>query len=145
MSYRLHPALIDDLGLVAALQTECERMSRYTHATIVQRIDKIQEKIPDDQALCLYRIAQESINNAIKHADAGIIELMLTLERQSLVLTVRDNGKGFDPAGSSVHTGLGLSSMCERAQLAGGSWEIRSQPGRGTTVSAIVPVQGVAK
>ena len=145
MSYRLHPALIDDLGLVAALQTECERMSRYTDAVLVERVDEIREKIPADLALCLYRIAQESTHNAIKYADADTIEVVLNLEKQSLVLTVRDNGKGFDPAESSVEKGLGLSSMRERAQLAGGSLEIRSQPGKGTTVIAIVPIKGAVK
>lgn len=141
MSHRLHPALIDDLGLVAALQTECERMNRYTSASIVERIDEIQEKVPPDLALCLYRIAQESIHNAIKYADADTIEIILSLEKHVLVLTVRDNGRGFDPEGS-VEAGLGLSSMRERAQLAGGSLKIRSRPGKGTTVSAIVPMKG---
>lgn len=145
MSYRLHPALIDDLGLVAALQTECAKMRRYTNATIVERIDEIREKIPADLALCLYRITQESLHNAIKYAEAGTIEIVLNLERQSLILTVRDNGKGFELAAGSAGTGLGLSSMRERAQLAGGSLEIRSRPGSGTTVSVIVPMQGAVK
>jgi len=145
MSYRLHPSLIEDLGLVAALQTECERMRRYTDAVIVDQIDKVQREIPNETALCLYRIAQEAINNAIKYANADTIEIVLMREQQSLVLSVRDNGKGFDSKDDPLQSGLGLSSMRERAEIACGSLEIRSQGGKGTTVSAIVPIQGAVE
>ena len=145
MSYRLHPSLIEDLGLVAALQTECERMRRYTDAVIVDQIDKVQREIPNETALCLYRIAQEAINNAIKYANADTIEIVLMREQQSLVLSVRDNGKGFDSKDDPLQSGLGLSSMRERAEIAGGSLEIRSQDGKGTTVSAILPIQGAVE
>jgi len=143
MSYRLHPSLLSDLGLVAALQTECERVQRYTDAEIVVQVGDVREKIPADKALCVYRIAQEAVNNAIRHADAATIEVTFEQEGQSLVLSVRDDGKGFDPAGEDTRAGLGLLSMRERAQLEGGSWAIQSQPGRGTTVTAILPLQGV--
>ncbi len=143
MSYRLHPSLITDLGLVAALQTECERMRRYTDSVIVEHIDEIPVKIPDDLALCIYRITQEALNNAVKYADAKIIEIMLKREANRLILTVRDNGNGFDPRQTGEQTGLGLSSMRERAELAGGSFEMRSQPGKGTTLSVIVPLDGM--
>jgi len=140
MSYRLHPSLIEDLGLLAALQTECERMRRYTDAVIIEQIDEIREKIPSTLALCLYRIAQEAINNAIKYAEADTIELILEREQRTLVLTVRDDGKGFDPTPETLQSGLGLSSMHERAEIEGGSLEIRSRPGKGTTVSVIMPM-----
>ncbi len=145
MSYRLHPSLIEDLGLVAALQTECERMRRYTDAVIIDQIVEIQRKIPDDTALCLYRITQEAMNNAIKYAKADTIEVVLMRERKSLVLSVRDDGRGFDPADDLLQSSIGLSSMRERAEIAGGSLEIRSQAGKGTTVSAIVPIQGAVE
>ena len=145
MSYRLHPSLIEDLGLVAALQTECERMRRYTDAVIIDQIVEIQRKIPDDTALCLYRITQEAINNAIRYANADTIEVVLLREQNSLVLSVRDDGKGFDPTDDLLQSSLGVSSMRERAQIEGGSLEIRSQAGKGTTVSAIVPIQGAVE
>jgi signal transduction histidine kinase len=145
MSYRLHPSLINDLGLVAALQTECERMRRYTDSVIVEHIDEVRVKIPDDLALCIYRITQEALNNAVKYADAKTIEIMLKRENNMLILTVRDNGSGFDPRGIHEKPGLGLSSMRERAELAGGSFEMRSQPGKGTSLSAIVPLEGTAR
>ena len=145
MSYRLHPSLIDDLGLVAALKTECERMCRYTDSNIVEQIDEIQQRIPADLALSLYRITQEALNNAVKYADADTIEVTLKHEQQSLLLTVHDNGSGFDITPETAQSGLGLSSMRERAQLSGGSWEIRSQPGKGTTVNVVAPLGGVAR
>ena len=142
MSYRLHPALIDDLGLVAALQTECERLRRYTDAAILERFDKIQKQIPSNVALCIYRMAQEAMNNAVKYASADTIEIMLECNKDTLVLNVRDNGIGFNINRVTEESGLGLSNMRERAQLAGGSWEIRSQPGKGTMVSTTVPLNG---
>ena len=145
MSYRLHPALIDDLGLVAALQTECERMRRYSDAAILEQYDETREQIPSAVALCIYRIAQEAINNTLKHATASTIEIMLECKKHTLILTVRDNGIGFDITNDTELTGLGLASMRERAQLAGGSWAIRSQPGEGTTVNATIPLQGTIK
>jgi len=144
MSYRLHPALIDDLGLVAALQTECERLRRYTDTVIFEQFDEIPKQIRPDVALCIYRIVQEAINNAVKYASADTIEIMLECREDTLVLNVRDNGIGFNVNRVTEQSGLGLSSMRERAQLAGGSWEIRSQPGKGTTVSATVPLSGAA-
>jgi len=102
-------------------------------------------KIPDDLALCIYRITQEALNNAVKYADAKTIEIMLKRENNMLILTVRDNGSGFDPRGIHEKPGLGLSSMRERAELAGGSFEMRSQPGKGTSLSAIVPLEGTAR
>ena len=145
MSYRLHPSLIEDLGLVAALQTECERVRRYTDAVIVEKIDETREKVPAEIALCLYRVAQEAINNAIKYAEADTIEVSFERERQKMILTVRDNGKGFDLTPDVLQSGLGLSSMRERAEIAGGTLEIRSQNGKGTTVCAIVPMNGTVK
>jgi len=145
MSYRLHPALIDDLGLVAALQTECERLRRYTDAAIIEQFDEIDAQIPSDVALCIYRIAQEAINNSVKYSSADTIELALGYEKDLLALTVRDNGSGFDITHQTEQSGLGLASMRERAQLAGGLWTIRSQPGEGTMVSARIPLQGSVK
>lgn len=142
MSYRLHPSLIEDLGLVAALRTECERVRRYTDAVILEQISEAREKTPADVALCLYRIAQEAMNNAIKYAEAGTIELLLEREDGFLILTVRDDGKGFDPTPDTLQSGLGLSSMRERAELVEGTLDIRSKPEKGTTVTAIVPVRG---
>ena len=143
MSYRLHPSLVDDLGVCAALKAECERLRRRTDATIHENICDVRKQVASDTALCLYRIAQEALTNAIKYAEADTIEISLQKDIDALRLDVRDNGIGFDI--EHGHPGLGLASMRERAELAGGSLSIRSQPGRGTSVSATLPRNGLSK
>jgi len=142
MSYRLHPSLVDDLGIAAALHTECERIRQRCGIAIIENISNIGKGPSHDTALCIYRIAQEALNNAIKHAKAEMIEVRLEPVASNLVLTVRDNGVGFDPTSATVGHGLGLSSMNERAQLANGSLTIRSKPGQGTTIIATLPLAG---
>jgi signal transduction histidine kinase len=139
MSYRLHPSLLEDLGLAPALQAECDRLRRRSGVRIVERIGELPAQLPQDVALCIYRIAQEALHNAIRHAKAGTIEIAVENGAQALSLTVRDDGLGFDAADSSTRSGLGLSSMRERARLAGGSLQIRSRPGHGATVSFTLP------
>jgi signal transduction histidine kinase len=142
MSYRLHPSLVDDLGIAAALHAECERIRQRSGISILETISNFGKRLPHDTALCIYRIAQEAMSNAIKHAEAEVIEIRLEPVDANLMLTVRDNGVGFDPTSASAAHGLGLSSMNERAQLANGSLTIRSRPGHGTTVIASVPLMG---
>jgi signal transduction histidine kinase len=139
MSYRLHPSLLEDLGLGAALQAECDQLRRRSGLNIVERIGDLPVQPPRDVALCVYRIAQEALHNAIRHAKAGTIEIAVESGAQSLNLTVSDNGVGFEQAEDHTHIGLGLSSMRERARLVGGSLAIHSRPGQGTTVSLTVP------
>ena len=144
MSYRLHPSLIDDLGLGTALETECERARRLTEAKISDRIGTISGGIPRDKLLCIFRIGQESLQNAIRHSRARNIDVVLDDNGQALVLTIRDDGIGFDPGVARAKPSLGLLSMSERAQLAGGSLDISSQPGKGATVKVAVPYQAMA-
>ena len=141
MSYRLHPSLVDDLGISAALQAECERARRRTKAAIHENIAEVRKQIPQETALCAYRIAQEALNNAIKYSGADAIEVTLQKEPLELTLTVRDNGVGFKLDENAEITGLGLSSMRERAELVGGSLTIRSAAGQGTSVTAHLPLR----
>jgi signal transduction histidine kinase len=145
MSYRLHPSLVDDLGIGAALRAECDRLRRLTDATIHANICEVSKAVAGDTVLCVYRIAQEALSNAIKHAGAETIEISLKNDSGALQLSVRDDGVGFDIAHGVPGSGLGVSSMHERAQLVGGSLRIRSQPGKGTTVSASVPCGGLTQ
>jgi signal transduction histidine kinase len=145
LSYRLHPSLVEDLGVGAALRAECERLSRRTDAMIRENICEVPRAVAGDAALCVYRIAQEALTNAIRHAGADTIEISLDSDSHALRLQVRDNGVGFDLADGLAGSSLGLSSMKERAQLAGGSLTIQTQRGNGTTVSAVVPCGGFAR
>lgn len=145
ISYRLHPSLVDDLGIAAALRTECDRVRRRADAAVIEKICEIPEKISHDVALCVFRIAQEALHNAIRHAQADTIEVALDYDGYMLMLVVRDNGIGFDVTAGYAGSGLGLSSMQERVHLVGGSLRIRSRLGDGTTVRATVPWKGAAE
>jgi signal transduction histidine kinase len=142
MSYRLHPSLVEDLGISTALRTECQRVRRYCDVQIKEHIDEIRERIPNPAALCAYRVIQEALNNAVRHAKADSIEITLEKDGQTLKLEVSDDGIGFDKARAKSSEHIGLSSMRERVRLLDGKLRIRSEPGAGTTVSAVVPLNG---
>ena len=142
ISYRLHPSLVEDLGISTALRTECERVQKYTDASIKVQIGAIPERIPKDAALCAYRVIQEALNNAVRHAEADNIEILLDKEGQTLKLEVLDDGRGFIEAQVKSKVSLGLSSMRERVSMMDGTIGIRSAPGAGTTVGAVVPLTG---
>ncbi len=142
MSYRLHPSLVEDLGISTALRTECQRVRRYYDVPIKEHIDEIRERIPNPAALCAYRVIQEALNNAVRHAKADSIEITLEKAGQTLKLEVSDDGIGFDKAQAKSSEHIGLSSMRERVRLLDGKLRIRSEPGAGTTVSAVVPLNG---
>ena len=133
LSYRIHPSLVDDLGLAAALRSEVDRLRRQTEVPISLEIDKFAQQPSTDVALCCFRIAQESLHNALKHAQASGIEVRLEQDGQALKLSVADDGVGLVPAKVEDHFSLGMSNMRERAALVNGHLEIKSGPGRGTT------------
>ncbi len=142
MSYQLHPSIVGELGLVTALRTEVDRMRRQTGKRVENLIEDVDVLIPRETALCLYRIAQEALQNVVKHADASLISVTLRKIDDSLVLEIRDDGKGFDSRKLPFSSGIGISGMMERAHLAGGRLKVVSQPGRGTTIIAEVPSGG---
>jgi len=145
MSYLLHPTMVDDLGISAALNSECERMRRRSTANITERIGDIPQNLPHETALALFRIAQEALHNADRHAGANNIELSLDFDGTVFRLVVRDDGRGFDASAGPHEHGLGLYSMQERAALLSGTLKINSDPGTGTRVVAIIPLAGGRK
>lgn len=140
LSYRLHPSILTDLGLREALKAECERVSQASSFQLELNAHEITEEVPRDVALCLFRIAQESLRNIERHASASRVVVRLQHLDGGLQLTVRDEGLGFDPVQSSARASLGLASMSQRAALVGGKLKIDSKPGQGTIVSAWVPL-----
>jgi PAS domain S-box-containing protein len=139
LSYRLHPSVLDDLGLVEALKAECDRVSRHGELHVDVEASAVPAALPAAASLCLFRVAQEALNNAARHAHASAVTVLLSSRSSGLELAVRDNGSGFDPEHSRDHASLGLSSMRERVRLLQGEFDIESAPGRGTTVVAWVP------
>jgi signal transduction histidine kinase len=139
LSYRLHPSILKDLGLIEALKCECDRFPHCPVRLEANCMD-VPEPLPQDVALCLFRIAQEGLRNIARHASASRAEVSLRRVRGGLELTVKDNGTGFDPGKRQGGMSLGLVSMEQRAALVGGKTQIESSPGRGTTISVWVPL-----
>ena len=140
MSRRLHPAILDDLGLEAALREECEGFSRQTGIPIRFHATNVPRQLPGDVGLCVYRIAQESLRNIGKHAQARSVQVDLSCDATAIMLSIEDVGDGFDLAEVRGKGGLGLISMEERARLVNGTLRVRSQPGVGTQVDLRVPL-----
>ena len=139
LSRNLHPAILDDLGLKDALRAECDRVAERGRLAVNFRCGRLPACIPRDLALSVYRIAQEALHNAVKHAQTDRVDLILNADLEFLDLEVRDFGCGFDPAAGQRRAGLGLASMEERVRLVGGEVVISSNPGQGTSVQVRVP------
>jgi signal transduction histidine kinase len=145
LSRRLHPTVLDDLGLLEALERMAEDFEA-AHGTVValQMTGNFETRLPRKVETALYRIAQESLTNCAKYAQATQIDIDLTRDQNQLALTIADNGRGFDAdkvAGLPESATFGLANMRERALLIGGSLAITSRPGSGTTVTLRIPLK----
>lgn len=145
LAYRLHPSILDELGLIEALRAECDRFSRRESIPVKVEARDVPDEIPAEAALCLFRIGQESLHNVARHARASAVEVSLIGMDGGLQFVVHDNGVGFDPTQAHEHASLGLASMKERIGLANGELDVESEPGHGTTVAAWVPLKEALK
>jgi len=141
LSYRLHPAKLDQLGLVTAAQALCNELSAQSGLRIRFTHGEIPRGVPMETSLCVYRVLQEALGNAIAHSHAAQACADLDMSDSRLCLTVSDDGCGFDPVQARRADRLGLLCMEERARLAQGQLEIRSGPGRGTIIELTVPIR----
>jgi signal transduction histidine kinase len=137
ISHRLHPHKLRLLGLVSAIGSIRSEL-RATGIAFTFTHENVPETISHDLTLCLYRIAQEAVQNAVKHSEAQEISVRLAGDPQHLTLTIADNGVGFD-VDAVQSRGLGLISMRERLEPFGGTLTISSKEGGGTRVDAVVP------
>jgi signal transduction histidine kinase len=145
LSRQLHPSKLEQLGLVAAIGGLCHELAR-THGLKIEFTHRqIPPVIPPDTAVCLYRIAQEGLGNAIKHSGAQRASVELSGTADAISLQIVDDGTGFDPRLIRGKGGLGLVSMRERVLHLGGEIAIDSQPAGGTRLRARVPLMEVAK
>jgi signal transduction histidine kinase len=140
LSYRLHPRSLAQLGLTEALGNLCREIGERRRIQLDFEERDVPDSIGDDAALCLYRVAQESLRNVVKHSRAKSAGVELCAEDGELHLTVTDSGVGYDPDQVKERNGLGVISMRERLRSLGGRLSIRSTPGEGTTVEAVVPL-----
>lgn len=142
LSHTVHPAVLDDLGLEAALRKLARDASHGNGIDIDVRADQASSRLPANVATVLYRVAQEAVRNSTRHASAKRIHISLFQARPSVTLEVHDDGAGFDLEDvQRRRTGMGLLSMNERVGLVDGTLEIKTAPGSGTTVSATVPLE----
>ena len=145
LSHTVHPRVLDDLGLPAALRNLARDMELRTGVPIAVDVPLlITGSLTRASASVLYRIAQEALANALKHASPSTVEVSLRVDDQGATLEVTDDGNGFEPANVSRDgRGLGIFSMRERVALVDGAFDLTSGPGMGTRVRATVPLEAV--
>jgi two-component system sensor histidine kinase UhpB len=145
LALELRPPALDDLGLEAALGELAQRHAELLRVPIAYRFRGSRDRVPPDVELVLYRVAQEALTNASKHARATRVEVEVDRRSELIRLTVRDDGRGFDverfrdTRGAGV--GLGLFGMEERLALVGGDLRIVSEPGAGSELQASIPLR----
>lgn len=134
----LRPPVLDALGLKVSMQTYCTEFTRRTHLPITFEVDESLPSLPDIYNITLYRVLQEALNNIVKHANASLVWVDLSMDDNNITLTVQDNGQGFK-TGELKPNGMGLSNMRERVTIAGGNFFISSAPRHGTILTAQFP------
>lgn len=141
LAYHYHPSILDDLGLSIALQRLVEDVGSRNHLEAHITCHDLPKTLSQDIATCLYRIAQESLNNVVRHAKASRVEVALAQSSIGLLFTIADDGVGFPPDLPRTESGgLGLLSMKERVALVGGTLTIESAIGAGTKLQASIPL-----
>jgi PAS domain S-box-containing protein len=140
MSHDLHSSKLEYLGIVTAMRGFCTEFSEKRNVEVVFAHDEICHNVPQEISLCLFRVLQEALQNAVKHSGVRHFDVELRDTSNEIQLTVRDSGSGFDVEQATKTHGLGLVSMAERVKLLGGQLSIDSQPHRGTTIHARVPL-----
>jgi PAS domain S-box-containing protein len=139
LSHQLHSATLDYLGVVTAIRSFCGEVSKQ-HEACIEFIDSnVPKRLPKDISLCLFRIAQEAVHNAVKYSGTNQFLVAICAIEDEVQLVVRDTGAGFDVEEAKKNRGLGLVSMQERIHLVQGRFAVDSKPGRGTRIFAAVP------
>jgi signal transduction histidine kinase len=139
LSRRIHPAKLDDYGIVAAIEAECRAFMERGGPPVDLRVSGDVDAMSKDVRLAVYRIVQETLRNIQQHADAGEVTLTLTCDDGRVHLSIADDGRGFDQSRPAWRVGLGLASMEERARLLGGELAVVSKPGAGTRIDVTMP------
>jgi signal transduction histidine kinase len=140
LSRRIHPAVLEELGLAAAVEAECRAFVERGGPPVDVRIEGDIDAATKAARLGVYRIAQESLRNILQHAGASEVSLVIRRESDTLSVEVADDGRGFNRNDGRGRGGLGLASMEERARLLGGRFEASSAAGQGTRIRVSVPV-----
>ena len=139
LSHRLHPPRLEYLGIADAAAALCSEISSQQGVEVRFQSESVPEDLPKRISVCLYRVLQESLQNATKHSSAEKIEVFLRGGVDQIELTIRDFGAGFDLEAATAR-GLGLTSMKERLKAVDGQLTIDTKPQRGTSIRARVPL-----
>jgi len=139
MALLLRPSMLDDLGLVPALQWQGREVSKRTGLRVRIAAEGVSDDLPEEHKTCIYRIVQESLHNCVQHAAATTVRVTVRQEPECIRIGIQDDGKGFPLGHTQGERGLGLLGMQERAATLGGTLSIDSQPGHGATVSIVLP------
>jgi signal transduction histidine kinase/ligand-binding sensor domain-containing protein len=139
LSHDLHPPILQEAGLPQAVRTYCEQFSTSSGIAVSCEADDAVQELSRGAALALFRIMQEALGNAAKHARASQIDVRLARANGNVTLTVTDNGVGFERSRLATLGGLGLVTMRERAGQLNGTFELETAPGRGTTIRVSIP------
>jgi PAS domain S-box-containing protein len=145
LSHRLHSAQLDYVGLEAAASAYCSELTAHHKVEISFHSENIPPGLSREVSLCLYRILQEALQNAMKHSGSQHVRVLLNGGTNEIELAVHDAGNGFEPEQAFKKCGIGLSSMRERLKLVNGKFSVNSELGRGTTISARVPLSPKAR
>jgi len=143
LSHRLHPAVLEELGLEAAIRTLVQEMLNEAGIVSDCQLDLDGQRLPTEIEISLYRIAQECLTNIVRHAEAERVEVKLQTAPDGVSLLIRDDGLGFlaDNLGHKANRDrLGLISMQERAEMIGGALEVQTALGSGTLIDVRIPI-----
>jgi PAS domain S-box-containing protein len=140
LSHRLHSSRLDFLGIVPALKGFCREFSQQFHVNVDFTSTDVPGNISKDASLCLFRVAQEALHNAVKYSGTRTFRVELTATSHQVRLEMNDWGSGFNVEKARRSSGLGLVSMEERVRLVRGTFSIASRPGEGTRIAVVVPL-----
>jgi two-component system sensor histidine kinase UhpB len=138
LARQLRPTALDDHGLAPAIEAQARGFAERTGAEAHIAVDGDTDRLDEETQIVVYRVAQEALSNAAQHARPGRVDIQLSTNRDGVELRVRDDGAGFDPL-ATRGGGLGLDGMAERARLAGGALDLRSERGSGTELTLRLP------
>ena len=141
LSHRLHSSTLESLGLLAGVEAFCKEFAEQQGVQVDFAHENIPRGVPEDAALCMFRITQEALRNIKRHSGANRAEVSLELQDGSLHLSISDCGCGFDSNKPPAERGIGIHSMEERLRLLGGNLEIQSRPMEGTRIDAWLPLK----
>jgi len=143
LSRLLHPALLDDLGLPAAVGAYLDAFGQRHRITVELLQDRMDDRLSPEVEASIYRIFQEALTNVARHSEATLVRVYLQRLPTSMLMTVEDNGVGFDPANApDAGHGFGLIGMRERVTLLGGKFQAGHHPSVGYSVRAHLPLDG---